>query len=119
MTSAYRCATRHGVCRAVSSLLTDCAHDAAALYLFSSLSLLLAAAQDISDRTMMMPTDIIETLKQLGLLQYWKGSHYIAANPKVVDEYWRLYSGSGGRWLEVDLKCLHWQPLTTGQLRGK
>lgn len=72
------------------------------------------SVQDISDRTMMMPADIIETLKQLNLLQYWKGSHYIAANPKMVEEYWRLYSGAGGRWLEVDLKCLHWQPLTTG-----
>jgi hypothetical protein len=77
------------------------------------------SVQDISDRTMMMPSDIIETLKQLNLLQYWKGSHYIAANPKVVEEYWRIYSGAGGRWLEVDLKCLHWQPLTTGPGRPK
>eukprot|EP00878_Enallax_costatus_P021851 GHUV01023159.1.p1 GENE.GHUV01023159.1~~GHUV01023159.1.p1 ORF type:complete len:304 (+),score=94.81 GHUV01023159.1:208-1119(+) len=73
------------------------------------------SVQDISDRTMMMPADIIETLKQLNLLQYWKGSHYIAANPKLVDEYWRIYGANGGRWLEVDLKCLHWQPLTTGK----
>lgn len=73
------------------------------------------SVQDISDRTMMMPADIIETLKQLNLLQYWKGSHYIAANPKLVDEYWRIYGSNGGRWLEVDLKCLHWQPLTTGK----
>jgi len=35
--------------------------------------LLIAGCQDISDRTMMMPADIIETLKQLNLLQYWKG----------------------------------------------
>ncbi|WIA12761.1 hypothetical protein OEZ85_006395 [Tetradesmus obliquus] len=77
------------------------------------------SVQDISDRTMMMPSDIIETLKQLNLLQYWKGSHYIAANPKVVEEYWRIYSGAGGRWLEVDLKCLHWQLLTTGPGRPK
>jgi hypothetical protein len=37
------------------------------------LLLLLLVLQDISDRTMMMPADIIETLKQLNLLQYWKG----------------------------------------------
>jgi hypothetical protein len=58
-------------------------------------------------------------LVSFSLLQYWKGSHYIAANPKVVEEYWRIYSGAGGRWLEVDLKCLHWQPLTTGPGRPK
>eukprot|EP00775_Hariotina_reticulata_P009724 gene9727-9883_t len=73
------------------------------------------SVQDISDRTMMMPADIIETLKQLNLLQYWKGSHYIHSSPKLVDEYWRLYGCGGGRWLEVDLKCLHWTPLTSGQ----
>lgn len=25
---------------------------------------------------------------------------------------------SGGKWLEVDLKCLHWQPLTPGAARN-
>jgi len=38
-------------------------------------------------------------------------SHYIHAAPKLVDEYWRLYGCGAGRWLEVDLKCLHWTPL--------
>jgi hypothetical protein len=68
---------------------------------------------------MMMHQDIMDTLKQLNLLGYWKGSHYIAANPKLVDEYWRMYNGTaGGKWLDVDLKCLHWQPLTPGMARG-
>ena len=67
---------------------------------------------DISERTGMMPADITDTLKHLGLLQYWKGSHYIAANAKLVDDYWRQVCSQ--RWLEVDPRCLHWQPLNAG-----
>ncbi len=57
----------------------------------------------------MCPCVCADTLKHLGLLQYWKGSHYIAANSKVVDEYWKMVSTQ--KFLEVDPKCLHWQPL--------
>ena len=69
--------------------------------------------QEISEATMMMPQDIMDTLKQLGLLQYWKGTHYIAANPKLVEDYWRQLSGQ--RSLEVDPRHLHWQPLQTAK----
>jgi hypothetical protein len=54
--------------------------------------------QAISDRTMMMPQDIMETLKQLNLLSYWKGQHFIAAPAKVVDDYWKMYNVPGGSW---------------------
>lgn len=73
--------------------------------------------QDISERTMMMPQDITDTLKQLGLLQYWKGSHYIAANAKVVEDYWRTVSQQ--KFLEVDPKYLHWQPLQINAAKAK
>jgi hypothetical protein len=46
---------------------------------------------------MMMHQDIMDTLKQLNLLGYWKGSHYIAANPKLVEEYWKMYNGAGAK----------------------
>jgi len=67
------------------------------------------SVQDISERTNMLPSDISDTLKQLGLLQYWKGSHYICANPKVVEDHWRAIANQ--RTLDVDPKYLHWQPL--------
>jgi hypothetical protein len=53
--------------------------------------------------------DIMDTLKQLGLLQYWKGTHYINASPRLVEEYWRQVSQQ--RSLDVDPRHLHWQPL--------
>lgn len=62
---------------------------------------------------MMMPQDIMDTLKQLGLLQYWKGTHYINANPKIVEDYWRQISSQ--KMLEVDPRHLHWQPLQTAK----
>ena len=51
--------------------------------------------QAISDRTMMMPQDIMDTLKQLNLLSYWKGQHFIAAPAKVVEDYWKMYNAPG------------------------
>ncbi|KAI8468685.1 MAG: acyl-CoA N-acyltransferase [Monoraphidium minutum] len=69
--------------------------------------------QEISEATMMMPQDIMDTLKQLGLLQYWKGTHYINANPKLVEDYWRQVSTQ--KALEVDPRHLHWQPLQTAK----
>lgn len=54
--------------------------------------------QAISERTMMMPQDIMETLKQLNLLSYWKGQHFIAAPAKVVEDYWKMYNGPGEAW---------------------
>lgn len=53
--------------------------------------------QAISDRTMMMPQDIMDTLKQLNLLSYWKGQHFIAAPAKVVEDYWKMYNAPGAR----------------------
>jgi hypothetical protein len=66
------------------------------------------SVQDISEATQMLPSDILDTLKSLGLLQYWKGSHYINAAPKVVEEQWAVYSAQ--KSLEVDPACLHWTP---------
>lgn len=71
------------------------------------------SVQEISEATMMTPQDIMDTLKQLGLLQYWKGTHYINASPKLVEEYWRQVATQ--RSLEVDPRHLHWQPLQTAK----
>lgn len=71
------------------------------------------SVQDISEATMMTPQDVTDTLKQLGLLQYWKGTHYINASAKLVDEYWRQVATQ--RSLEVDPRHLHWQPLQTAK----
>jgi histone acetyltransferase MYST1 len=76
------------------------------------------SVQDISDRTMMTTGDVTDTLRRLGLLNYWKGSHYISASARVVEEYCRQVAG-GQRVLEVDPRFLHWQPLTAGPVVGK
>lgn len=38
----------------------------------------------------------MDTLKQLNLLSYWKGQHFIAAPAKVVEDYWKMYNAPGG-----------------------
>ncbi|GBF95884.1 hypothetical protein Rsub_08475 [Raphidocelis subcapitata] len=52
-------------------------------------------------------------LCELGLLQYWKGTHYINASPRLVEEYWR--QAAAQRSLDVDPRHLHWQPLQTAK----
>jgi GNAT superfamily N-acetyltransferase len=74
------------------------------------------SVQDISERTMMTTGDVTDTLRRLGLLNYWKGSHYISASARVVEEYCRQVAGQ--RVLEVDPRFLHWQPLTAGPVAG-
>mmetsp|Transcript_20242 Transcript_20242/g.56401 ORF Transcript_20242/g.56401 Transcript_20242/m.56401 type:complete len:436 (+) Transcript_20242:109-1416(+) len=67
--------------------------------------------KEISDATMIRGQDIVDTLQSLGLIKYWKGTHLIHADPKVVQEHWVRYSSQ--RITEVDPSCLHWQPLPT------
>ncbi len=45
----------------------------------------------------------------LGLIKYWKGTHLIHADPKLVAEHYSKHSQQ--RMVEVDPACLHWQPL--------
>jgi hypothetical protein len=66
-----------------------------ALMLLTPCIVVIDPMQAISDRTMMMPQDIMDTLKQLNLLSYWKGQHFIAAPAKVVEDYWKMYNAPG------------------------
>jgi histone acetyltransferase MYST1 len=68
------------------------------------------SVSEISEKTAMTPGDVTDTLRRLGLLNYWKGSHYISASARVVEEYCRQVAGQ--RVLEVDARFLHWQPLS-------
>ena len=60
--------------------------------------------------------DVTDTLRRLGLLNYWKGSHYISASARVVEEYCRQVAQQ--RVLEVDARFLHWQPLNAAPMGG-
>lgn len=53
----------------------------------------------------------------LGLLKYIKGSYYISASQRVVEEHLRCLQGARG--LELDPSCLHWQPLQSPGNQGR
>jgi hypothetical protein len=53
----------------------------------------------------------------LGLLKYIKGSYYISASQRVVEEHLRQLQPSRG--LELDPACLHWQPLQSPSNQGR
>eukprot|EP00798_Chlamydomonas_sp_ICE-L_P017489 gene17489-23794_t len=67
--------------------------------------------KEISDITMIRGQDVVDTLQGLGLIKYWKGSHLIHADPKIVQEHYAKFSKQ--KMLNVDPTCLHWQPLVT------
>jgi histone acetyltransferase MYST1 len=46
----------------------------------------------------------------LGLIKYWKGSHLVHADPRLVSEHAAKYAAQRPP-LEIDPACLHWQPL--------
>ncbi|EFJ50209.1 hypothetical protein VOLCADRAFT_73914 [Volvox carteri f. nagariensis] len=73
--------------------------------------------KEMSDATMIRAQDIVETLQSLGLIKYWKGTHLIHADPRVVQEHWAKYAHQ--RVIEVDPACLHWQPLPTPTARKR
>ncbi len=53
----------------------------------------------------------------LGLIKYWKGTHLIHADPKIVLEHYAKTAAQ--KMLEVDPTCLHWQPLPTSTQRKR
>lgn len=61
--------------------------------------------------------DIVDTLQNLGLIKYWRGTHLIHADPKLVQELWARYSQQ--KVIEVDPSCLHWQPLPAPAVRKR
>ncbi len=56
-------------------------------------------------------------MQGLGLIKYWKGSHLIHADPRLVSEHYAKFANQ--KVLEVDPACLHWQPLPTQQPRKR
>jgi len=73
--------------------------------------------REISEQTMIMGRDIVDTLQGLGLIKYWKGTHLIHADPKIVAEHYAKYANT--KVVEVDPASLHWQPLLTATTKKR
>ena len=63
------------------------------------------------------PQDIVDTLTTLGMLKYWKGTHLIHADPRIVQEH--LAKMPTQLSIEVDPACLHWQPMHAAPSRKR
>lgn len=61
--------------------------------------------------------DIVDSLQGLGLIKYWRGTHLIHADPKLVQEHWARYHAQ--KVIDVDSSCLHWQPLPQPAVRKR
>ncbi|KAJ9523146.1 hypothetical protein QJQ45_023962, partial [Haematococcus lacustris] len=80
------------------------------------------SVKEMSEMTMIKGQDIVDTLQpitcslarrtmpqSLGLIKYWRGTHLIHADPRIVQEHYAKHAQQ--RMIDVDPACLHWQPL--------
>ena len=61
--------------------------------------------------------DIVDTLQSLGMIKYWKGTHLIHADPRLVQEHLAKIPTQAS--IEVDPASLHWQPMPTAPSRKR
>jgi histone acetyltransferase MYST1 len=73
--------------------------------------------KEVSDATMIRGQDIVETLTNLGMIKYWKGTHLIHGDPKVAQDH--LSKLPTQVTIDVDPTCLHWQPMLAAPSRKR
>ena len=56
-------------------------------------------------------------LQSLNLIKYWRGTHLIHADPKIIQEHLAKYQTQS--FIEMDPASLHWQPLVMPTQRKK
>jgi histone acetyltransferase MYST1 len=71
--------------------------------------------KDIARITAIATDDIVDTLKDLKLVRYWKGKHVLVISQKLIDAY--LDSTAGKRFRLADPAKLTWQPRRSAESR--
>jgi histone acetyltransferase MYST1 len=64
--------------------------------------------RDIAKLTSISPDDIVDTLKDLKLVRFWKGKHVLVISQKLIDAY--LDSTAGKKFRVADASKLNWAP---------
>ena len=62
---------------------------------------------EICEQTKIKKEDIISTLHNLGLLNYYRGQFIITLSKDLLDSHHRAMSK---RIIRIDSTCLHWKP---------
>ncbi|KAI5723880.1 hypothetical protein M8J76_012206 [Diaphorina citri] len=62
---------------------------------------------EICEATSIKEEDVISTLQNLNLINYYKGTYIVSLHNDVIQSH---YKSLGKRKLRIDPKCLHWTP---------
>ncbi|XP_044749481.1 histone acetyltransferase Tip60 isoform X2 [Coccinella septempunctata] len=67
---------------------------------------------EICELTSIKKEDVISTLQNLNLINYYKGQYIIALNKDIIDSHRKAMES---RKIRIDPKCLHWTPKDWGK----
>ncbi|XP_023315248.1 histone acetyltransferase Tip60 isoform X2 [Trichogramma pretiosum] len=62
---------------------------------------------EICELTSIKKEDVISTLQNLNLINYYKGQYIVTLNKDIIDQH---QTAMARRKLKIDPKCLHWTP---------
>lgn len=62
---------------------------------------------DICEVTSIKKEDVISTLQNLNLINYYKGQYIVCINRDTIDQHKKAMDK---RKVRIDSKCLHWTP---------
>lgn len=62
---------------------------------------------EICELTSIKKDDVISTLQNLNLINYYKGQYIISVNQEIIQSHKKSMEK---RTIRIDPKCLHWTP---------
>lgn len=65
--------------------------------------------KELSKRTSITTTDIVDTLSSLNMVRYWKGQHVICVTKKAIEDNLKAMEHKRPI-VDVDPECLSWEP---------
>jgi histone acetyltransferase HTATIP len=67
---------------------------------------------EICELTSIKKEDVISTLQNLNLINYYKGQYIITLNQEIMQSHKKAMET---RLIRIDPKCLHWTPKDWGK----
>lgn len=62
---------------------------------------------EICEMTSIKKEDVISTLQNLNLINYYKGQYIVCINNEIIEQHTKAMEK---RSIRIDSKCLHWTP---------
>lgn len=70
------------------------------------------SCSEICELTSIKKEDVISTLQNLNLINYYKGQYIITLSKEIIQSH---HKAMESRKIRIDPKCLHWTPKDWGK----